>query len=132
MKCPEKPRRTDRKKPANPHPERLSDTSDTLRGYLQKNMDKELLEKAQASWREVGSRQAENKPSDDSSESHLVAPRAETSPLQVSAVVLTEHSDGEAMPIIDVWRRLFGFSESRGRVAVHLKMLRQWHGKMRA
>jgi hypothetical protein len=45
--------------------------------------------------------------------------------------ILAEHSNAEVDVIIDVWRRLFGFSESRERIAGHLKSLEAWQGQKR-
>jgi len=68
MKCPENPRRTLYKKPANPRPERLRDTSDTSKGYIgrmtEKPMDAELLEKARAIWRGAMSKCESAKPAE--------------------------------------------------------------------
>jgi hypothetical protein len=40
--------------------------------------------------------------------------------------ILAEHGADDVGKIMDVWRRLFGVSESRERIAAHLEKLNHW------
>jgi len=50
-------------------------------------------------------------------------------PLVTAQAVLANHTPDDIEKIMAVWRRLFGFSESRERIAAQVRELHQWQTK---
>lgn len=75
--------------------------------------------------------EADSKPPDNppGAETSLILEPRETPAGEISTALLIEHSDAEVNAIIDVWRRLFAFSESHVRIAAHLRALRRWQSQ---
>ena len=45
--------------------------------------------------------------------------------------ILAEHDEGDILRIMEVWRRLFGFSESREHIETSLRNIRRWQHRMK-
>ena len=96
-----------------------------------KSMDAELLKKARAVMQRVRVDLAVQAPA---VEIHTGPPATDAAIEKQDSVVtaraiLAEHDEADAIRIMDLWRRLFAFSESREHIASQLRALRQWQSK---
>jgi hypothetical protein len=62
-------------------------------------------------------------------ETHIDAPLAIEGPVVSAQTILAEHGADDVGKVVEVWRRLFGFSESRERITAHLAQLERWQNK---
>jgi hypothetical protein len=81
-------------------------------------MDSELIKRARAVMQKI-SEAPSAEPAAIEKQDSVVSARA----------ILAEHDEAEVSQIMEVWRRLFGFSESYEHIASQLRALRQWQSK---